>query len=129
MNAALKRDPDREERTTMPSNDSYDLREHVAGLRSDVRHIQGDVTDIKAELRTTNQRIDGTNQRIDAANESLGKRIDSVNESLGTRIDELKDLINGHTVKLTASVNAAKFWAIGLLGTLLCLLGRVFSWF
>jgi len=55
----------------MPSNDSYDLREQAAGLRSDVRHIQGDVTDIKAELRATNQRIDGTNQRIDSVNQSL----------------------------------------------------------
>lgn len=107
MNATFKRDPDREERTNMPSNDSYDLREQVAGLRSDVRHIQGDVTDIKADLRATNQRIDGTHQRI----------------------DELKDLVNENTVKLTASVNAAKFWAIGLLGTLLCVLGRVFKWF
>jgi len=58
MNAAVKREPNREERTTMPSTENYDLREQVAELRCDVRHIQGDVTDIKTELRATNQKID-----------------------------------------------------------------------
>jgi hypothetical protein len=49
MSAALKREPNREEHTTMPSNDSDDLREQVARLSSDVRHIQADVTDIKTD--------------------------------------------------------------------------------
>jgi peptidoglycan hydrolase CwlO-like protein len=110
MNAAFKRDPDREERTTMPLNDNGDLREQVAGLRSDVRHIQGDITDIKAELRATNQRIDGTNQRIDSVNESLTKRIDSLSQSL----------------------NAAKIWALILggsaYGSLLLVMAKGFKW-
>lgn len=57
MNAALKRDLDREEHTSMPPSDSYELREQVAELRSDIRHIQADVTDIKGGQRELNQRI------------------------------------------------------------------------
>jgi peptidoglycan hydrolase CwlO-like protein len=106
MNAALKRDPNREERTSMPSNDSDDLREQVAGLRSDVRHIQADVTDIKTDLRATNQRIDATHQQIE-----------SVNKSLGERIDKLKD-----------SLHASRIWAFGLYVSLLFILAKGFKW-
>jgi uncharacterized protein YlxW (UPF0749 family) len=103
MDAAFKRDPDREERTTMPLNDNGDLREQVAGLRSDVRHIQRDVTDIKAELRATNQ-------RLDSFTESLRKEIDSVRQSL----------------------SSAKVWALVLggsaYGSLLLVMARGFKW-
>jgi hypothetical protein len=75
MDAAFKRDPDWEERMTMPPSDNGDLREQVAGLRSDVRHIQSDVTDIKADLRATATDIKtdlrATNQKIDQIRDSL----------------------------------------------------------
>jgi uncharacterized protein YlxW (UPF0749 family) len=58
MSAAFKREPNREERMSMPSNDNNELREQVAELRSDIRHIQADVTEIKTDQREMSQRID-----------------------------------------------------------------------
>ena len=51
----------------MPSNDSHDLREQVAGLRSDVHHIQGDVIDIKTDQREMSQRIDKMKDSLHAS--------------------------------------------------------------
>ncbi len=67
MNAAFKIDPNREERTSMPSNDNDDLREQVAELRSDIRHIQADVTDIKSDQRELSQRIDKLKDSLHAS--------------------------------------------------------------
>jgi len=51
----------------MPLNDSYDLREQVAELRSDVRHIQADVADMKTDQREMSQRIDKLKDSLHAS--------------------------------------------------------------